>query len=336
MQELEQIKQIAERAKKELESISDKKTLEEFRLKYLSKKGAITQARASIGKLPADKRPEAGKIINTIAKEIQAAFKSKQEEIEKAKPAESIYDVTLPGIYPPLGRPHVIRQTIWEIEDIFSRMGFEIIDAPEVEDEWHNFIALNIPEDHPARDPLDNFYITEDVLLRSQTSTAQIRIMEKRRPPIRIVHCGRVYRPDTIDATHHMMFHQIECLYVDENVTMIDLKSTIEQFARVYFGPDVKTRFRPSYFPFTEPSAEVDMTCMLCGGKGCSGCSGGWIELGGCGMVDPEVLKAVGYDTEKYTGFAFGLGIERMVMRKHNIKDIRLFFENDIRFLRQF
>lgn len=336
MLDLEEIKRIAEQARKELGSVRDEKELEAFRLKYLGRKGLISIARSSIGKMPPELRPEAGKVINTVAEEINAAFRAKREELSPKDSRRDICDVTLPGYYPPLGRPHILRQTIWQIEEIFLRMGFEVIDAPELEDEWHNFIALNIPEDHPARDPLDNFYISDNVLLRSQTSTAQIRVMESRRPPIRVVHCGRVYRPDTIDATHHIMFHQIECLCVDEDITMIDLKSTIEQFAHAYFGESVKIRFRPSYFPFTEPSAEVDMTCMICKGKGCSSCSDGWIELGGCGMVDPEVFRAVGYDTEKYTGFAFGLGIERMAMRKHNISDIRLFFENDIRFLQQF
>ncbi len=336
MQDISEINDIAKQAREELKRISDVQELEQFRIKYLGRKGIFTQAKASIGRLPVEQRPEAGKIINKLAREIEEGFKNKQESLSETKSVGPIEDVTLPGVYPPLGRPHVITQTISELSEIFSRMGFEIIDAPEVEDEWHNFEALNIPLEHPARDPLDNFYISENILLRSQTSTAQIRIMEQRRPPLRVVHCGRVYRPDTIDATHHMMFHQIESLYIDKNVTMIDLKSTIDQFARAYFGADVKTRLRPSYFPFTEPSAEVDMTCMICHGKGCNSCSGGWLELGGCGMVDPNVLEAVGYDPNEVSGFAFGLGIERMVMRRHQIKDIRLFFENDIRFLSQF
>lgn len=338
MQDISELKGISQRAFYELGQISEPKLLDEFRIKYLGRKGIITQSKSIIGKLPKEQRPEAGQIINQIASEIENAFRKKQEQLGKDSKKSSVpkYDITLPGTYPEFGRPHVITQTIWELSDIFSRMGFEIIDAPEVEDEWHNFNALNIPDEHPARDPIDNFYIDEKTLLRSQTSTAQIRIMENRNPPVRVVHCGRVYRPDTIDATHHMMFHQIESLYIDENVTMIDLKSTIDQFARIYFGTDVKTRLRPSYFPFTEPSAEVDMTCMICHGKGCKGCSEGWMELGGCGMVDPNVLESVGYDSEKYTGFAFGLGIERMAMRRHQIKDIRLFFENDVRFLEQF
>ncbi len=336
MQDISEIIDIGRQAGEELEKISDAQALEQFRIKYLGKKGVFTQAKSSIGKLPKEQRPKAGKIINEVVGEIEREFKRKQSELSTVRGKGVIEDVTLPGIYPPLGRSHVITQTINELSEIFSKMGFEIIDAPEVEDEWHNFEALNIPPEHPARDPLDNFYISGNILLRSQTSTAQIRVMEKRKPPLRVVHCGRVYRPDTVDATHHMMFHQIESLYVDKDVTMIDLKSTIDQFARAYFGEEVKTRLRPSYFPFTEPSAEVDMTCMICHGEGCNSCSGGWLELGGCGMVDPNVLKAVGYDPEEVSGFAFGLGIERMVMRRHQIKDIRLFFENDIRFLSQF
>jgi len=333
---IEQIDRIGEQAVAELEAIDAADALEGWRIKYLGKKGSIYLARRSVGKLPPERRAEAGKAVNTVAHRVEQAFRQKKAQLaQQAEPAE-VYDVTLPGLRPMLGRPHVITQTIRQLCEIFGRMGFEVIDAPEVEDEWHNFVALNIPEEHPARDPLDNFYIEKDVLLRSQTSTSQIRVMEQRQPPIRVVHCGRCYRPDTIDATHHTMFHQIECLYVDTGVTMIDLKSTINQFAHAYFGPEVKTRLRPSYFPFTEPSAEVDMTCMLCHGKGCNSCSGGWMELGGCGMVDPAVFEAVGYDPDKYTGFAFGLGIERMAMRRHGITDIRLFFENDIRFLSQF
>ncbi len=327
-------------ALQELNAISDPKALEDFRVKYFGKKGLVTQARSAIGKSAPEERAGLGKVINEVATAVETAFKEKQAEIGSgAKVSGPLFDVTLPGTRAKTGRPHVLTQTVWEIEDIFGRMGFEVIDAPEVEDEWHNFQALNIPLEHPARDPLENFYITcadQNMLLRSQTSTAQIRAMEKRQPPVRIVTCGRVYRPDTIDATHHMMFHQIECLYVDKNVTMIDLKSTLDQFTGAYFGKGIKTRLRPSYFPFTEPSAEFDITCMICNGKGCNSCNGGWKEIGGCGMVDPNVLNAVGYDTEIYSGFAFGFGIERMAMRKHQIKDIRLFTENDVRFLQQF
>ena len=229
-----------------------------------------------------------------------------------------------------IGKPHVITQTINELLDIFGRMGFGVAYGPEVEDEWHNFVALNIPPEHPARDPLDNFYIEDHVLLRSQTSTIQIRVMEKTKPPIRVVAPGRVYRPDTVDATHMFMFHQLEALVVDEGVTMVDMKTTIEQFIHVFFGAETQWRFRPSFFPFTEPSAEVDL--LLTDKSGNSR----WVEMGGCGMVDPNVFDAVGIDSEKYTGWAFGFGIERLAMRKYEIPDIRWLTENDLRFLSQF
>jgi len=239
-------------------------------------------------------------------------------------------DVTLPGTPVRLGSSHIIMQTIDELLEIFGRMGFEVGYGPEVEDEYHNFVALNIDESHPARDPLDNFYIDDNTLLRSQTSTMQIRVMEHRQPPIRIVAPGRVYRPDSVDATHMYMFHQIEALVVDQGVSMVDLKTTIDQFIHAFFGTRVKWRFRPSFFPFTEPSGEVDVLM-----KGKDGTES-WVEMGGCGMVDPNVFDAVGYDSEKYTGWAFGFGIERLAMRKYGITDIRLFFENDLRFLQQF
>ena len=242
---------------------------------------------------------------------------------QAGKTAELI-DVTLPGIAPDIGRPHLITQTINELLELFGRMGFSVARGPEVEDEWHNFVALNIPPHHPARDPMDNFYIDDNILLRTQTSTIQIRVMEKTKPPIRVVAPGRVYRPDTVDATHMFMFYQLEALVVDEGVTMVDLKTTIDQFIHAFFGPDTKWRFRPSFFPFTEPSAEVDVLWTDRNGKE------NWVEMGGCGMVDPNVFDAVGIDSEKYTGWAFGFGIERLAMRKYGIDDIRLFFENDL------
>jgi phenylalanyl-tRNA synthetase alpha chain len=238
------------------------------------------------------------------------------------------FDFSLPGLRPRLGRKHPLTQTADELTDIFGRFGFSLATGPEVEDEWHNFDALNIPPSHPARDPADNFYVDSNTLLRSQTSTVQIRVMERQPPPVRVVAIGRVYRPDAIDATHSCMFHQVEGLYVDKHVTMADLKTMIRLFAASYLGRDVHIRFRPSFFPFTEPSVEVDMSWDVRGGK--------WVELGGAGMVDPNVFRAVGYDPEVISGFAFGLGIERMCMRRHGIHDIRLFYENDIRFLEQF
>jgi len=272
-------------------------------------------------------------LANTIKNEVKAAFDAQQSSLQqdrKSVAGQEFFDVTIPGEPVRLGSAHPITQTIDELLEIFGRMGFEIGYGPEIEDEYHNFIALNIDESHPARDPMDNFYIDEHTLLRPMTSTIQIREMERRKPPIRLVAPGRVYRPDAVDATHMYMFHQIEALVVDEGISMVDLKSTMDQFIQGYFGAGTQWRFRPSFFPFTEPSGEVDM--LLRGKDG----SGRWVEMGGCGMVDPNVFDAVGYDKEKYTGWAFGFGIERLVMRKYGITDIRLLYENDLRFLKQF
>jgi phenylalanyl-tRNA synthetase alpha chain len=328
---LEQFEQIGRDALAELKKVVDLNVLEEFRIKYLGRKGRVTQLLSQIGKLPAEQKPKAGQIANKIRDDISKAF----EEIKNAlqaqqqKPQELI-DVTLPGIPVRIGKAHVITQTLNDLLEIFGRMGFGVAYGPEVEDEWHNFIALNIGPEHPARDPADNFYIDRNILLRSQTSTIQIRVMERTKPPIRVVAPGRVYRPDTVDATHMYMFHQLEALVVDEGVSMADMKTTIEQFIHTYFGPETKWRFRPSFFPFTEPSAEVDLLLRDKAGKET------WVEMGGCGMVDPNVFDAVGIDSEKYTGWAFGFGIERLAMRKYGITDIRLLFENDLRFLDQF
>jgi phenylalanyl-tRNA synthetase alpha chain len=328
---LEQFETIRQRALEDLKKITSKETLEQFRLKYLSRKGEVTQLLGMIGKAPAELKPKAGELANKIKNEVTQAFESMQSEFAKAtqKKVEQLVDVTVPGIPVEVGRPHIINQTVDELLEIFGRMGFGIAYGPEVEDEWHNFIALNIPREHPARDPLDNFYINNNMLLRSQTSTIQIRVMENRKPPIRVVAPGRVYRPDTVDATHMFMFHQIEALVVDEGVSMVDMKSTIQQFIHVFFGQDVEWRLRPSFFPFTEPSAEVDLLWVDKNGNR------SWMEVGGCGMVDPNVFKAVGIDNEKYTGWAFGFGIERLAMRKFGITDIRMLYENDLRFLRQ-
>ncbi|NLF32406.1 MAG: phenylalanine--tRNA ligase subunit alpha, partial [Planctomycetes bacterium] len=276
-------------------------------------------------------KPAAGKRANEVKNAIQALYDGARASVGAAgKAVKSVTDVTLPGADLRIGRPHILTQTIHEITEVLGRMGFDVAYGPEVEDEWHNFIALNIPVSHPARDPLDNFYITPGVLLRSMTSTIQARVMEKSRPPIRVTAVGRCYRPDTVDATHHFMFHQVEGLYVDRGVSMADLITCLDQFCKAYFGHEVQTRLRPSFFPFTEPSAEVDMLFHRPNG------TTEWVELGGCGMVDPNVLAACDIDPEEFTGFAFGLGIERMVMRKHGIPDIRLFTENDVRFLSQF
>jgi phenylalanyl-tRNA synthetase alpha chain len=328
---LEQFEQAAGQALAELEQVRDLKTLEDFRIKYLGRKGLILQLLSEVGRLPREEKPRAGQLANRAKNEVTAAFEHRRKALEEAqKQKRELVDVTVPGIPPLLGKPHVITQTISELLDIFGRMGFGVAYGPEVEDEWHNFVALNIPPEHPARDPLDNFYIEDNVLLRSQTSTIQIRVMEKTKPPIRVVAPGRVYRPDTVDATHMFMFHQLEALVVDEGVTMVDMKTTIEQFIHVFFGADTQWRFRPSFFPFTEPSAEVDL--LLTDKTG----NARWVEMGGCGMVDPNVFDAVGIDSEKYTGWAFGFGIERLAMRKYEIPDIRWLTENDLRFLSQF
>jgi len=290
------------------------------------------QLLSKLGGLPAEERPTAGQLANKIKRDVTEAFERLKASLTESDRAgrKQFVDVTLPGIRPLAGKPHVITQTINELLEIFGRMGFAVAYGPEVEDEWHNFVALNIGPEHPARDPADNFYINENTLLRSQTSTIQIRVMEKQKPPIRVVAPGRVYRPDTVDATHMFMFHQLEALVVDEGVTMVDMKSTIDQFIHTFLGPQARWRFRPSFFPFTEPSAEVDL--LLTDRSGAEA----WVEMGGCGMVDPNVFDAVGIDSEKYTGWAFGFGIERLAMRKYGITDIRLFYENDLRFLGQF
>ncbi|HVJ80770.1 MAG TPA: phenylalanine--tRNA ligase subunit alpha [Planctomycetia bacterium] len=301
--------------------------LDDAKSRFLSQKGEFRQLQSLLGKLPGADKPAFGKVFNEARTEVETAWESARESSGPAKPTGPAFDV-LPGIAPPLGARHPLARTIDDIASIFGKMGFALADGPEVEDVFHNFVALNIPEDHPARDPRDNFYIDEGRLLRSQTSTVQIRVMQNQPPPIRVISVGRVYRPDVMDATHSMMFHQVEGLYVDEGVTLADLKTVLRTFTRAYFGPEVIIRFRPSIFPFTEPSIEVDMSWDSTGSK--------WVELGGAGMVDPNVLEAVKIDPEKYTGFAFGLGVERMAMRRYGVSDIRDFFHSDVRFLRQF
>jgi len=338
---LDELQQLQAEAQAELDAVRTSDDLEAWRVRYLGAKGAIKAVMQRLKEVPPDQKPAVGKAANQLKNALQAAFDERLAAARGTRDATSapLIDVTLPGRRPLLGHLHVITQTINEICDIFGRMGFTVAYGPEVEDEWHNFEALNTPASHPARDPLDNFYIDQKTFLRSQTSSVQIRVMESQDPPVRIIAPGRTYRPDTVDATHYFMFHQVEGLYVDEGVSMSDLKTCLDQFCKAYFGHDVATRFRPHFFPFTEPSAEVDMSCPVCSGAAdnCAVCKGsGWIELGGCGMVHPNVLEAVNYDSEKYTGYAFGMGIERMVMQKHNIPDIRLLFESDVRFLHQF
>ncbi|MBT3200341.1 MAG: phenylalanine--tRNA ligase subunit alpha [Phycisphaerales bacterium] len=331
---LDDIKDLRATATEALGKVDIADTLEAWRIKYLGTKGLVKAAMQSLRNAPREEKPALGQAANQLKVALTEAFEAQKKKLgslgSKAKKTAPKLDVTLPGNRPKIGHAHIISQTVSEICEICARMGFEVAYGPEVEDELHNFIDLNIPESHPARDPLDNFYLYPGAMLRSQTSTVQIRVMENTEPPVRIIAPGRVYRPDTVDATHSFMFHQVEGLYVDEGVTMSDLKTTLDQFCKAYFGHEVETRFRPSFFPFTEPSAEIDVLFHYKDG------STRWIELGGCGMVDPNVLKAVNYDPEKYTGFAFGLGIERMVMRRHNIPDIRFLYESDVRFLHQF
>lgn len=329
---LEDLAQLHAQGLAELDAAGGPEPLEAWRIKYLGAKGALKAMMPRLKDVPKDQKPAVGAKLNEVKNALESAFEARKAAVGAAAPAAGpIVDVTEPGLPMGLGRRHVLSRTIDEISEIFARMGFSVATGPEVEDEWHNFTALNIPEDHPAREPTDNFYMggEGDLLLRSQTSTVQIRTMEKTPPPLKVITCGRVYRPDTHDATHYSMFHQIEGLCVDRGVSMADLKTTLFQFAKAYFGEGAEVRMRPSFFPFTEPSAEVDMKMKIKGEYK-------WVELGGCGMVDPNVFQAVGYDPEAWTGFAFGLGIERIAMRKYGISDIRWLFENDARFLRQF
>lgn len=308
---------------------ADSAAVESARIEFLGlKQGRLKSAQERLKSLEPAARKPYGQRFNGVKQALEAAWDAAKSRCERPTPTRAdAIDVTLPGTPPRLGHRHPLTQTADELIDIFGRFGFAVARGPEVEDVRHNFDALNIPPVHPARDPLDNFYLSEGTMLRSQTSTVQIRVMESQPPPVRVIAIGRVYRPDTVDATHSFMFHQIEGLMVDRGVTMADLKSVLRLFARSYLGEDVKIRFRPSFFPFTEPSVEVDM--LWHGGDR-------WVEMGGAGMVDPNVFRAVGYDPEKYTGFAFGLGIERLCMRRHGIDDIRLLYQNDARFLAQF
>jgi len=303
--------------------------LETWRVTYLGSKGRLKGVMPFMKDVPKEEKPEVGKRLNEVKNALESAFDTRKGELSRSTSARHPMDVTEPGKDVALGRRHIITKTIDGITEVFSKMGFSVAYGPEVEDEHHNFNALNIPYDHPARDPIDNFFMGNDRMLRSQTSTVQIRVMESTPPPIKIIAVGRVYRPDTHDATHFSMFHQCEGLLVAPKVSMVDLKTTLFQFAKSYFGEEAEVRFRPSFFPFTEPSAEVDMKMKIKG-------KWQWVEIGGCGLVDPNVFEQVGYDNDKWQGYAFGLGIERVAMLKYGIQDIRWLFENDARFLRQF
>lgn len=315
--------------------------LEQYRLTYLSRNGKLNTLFAEFKQVPAEDKKAVGQALNLLKNALEGKFKEAQEALENAGPsaAASDIDLTLPSIPNTIGGRHPISIVREQINGIFKRLGFNISEGPEIEDDWHNFGALNFPENHPAREMQDTFFIAKDpdFLLRTHTSTVQVRLMEKQQPPIRSIMPGRVYRNEAISARAHCLFHQVEGLYIDKGVSMKDLKQTLYFFVREMFGQDISIRFRPSFFPFTEPSAEMDITCLICKGKGCNICKySGWVEIGGSGMVHPNVLRASGIDPEVYTGFAFGMGLERMTMLKYGVKDLRLFTENDVRFLKQF
>lgn len=325
----------------ELQEARDMQTLENIRVKFLGKKGELTAILKQMGKLSAEERPVIGQMANEIRAFIEDRISTRtaqlKNELMQQKLKDEKLDVTLPGKRHPLGKKHPLNLVLDEIEEIFLGMGFSIATGPEVELDYYNFEALNMPKDHPARDTQDTFYVSDNVVLRTQTSPMQVRVMEKQKPPIRIIAPGRVYRSDAVDATHSPLFHQIEGLVVDKGITMADLKGTLEIFVKRLYGEDSVVRFRPHHFPFTEPSAELDCMCFNCHGEGCRLCKGeGWIEILGCGMVHPKVLSNCGIDPEVYSGFAFGMGLERLVMRRFNIDDMRLLYENDLRFLNQF
>lgn len=335
------IKEIKKKIVFELNKVKDLKDIEKLRVEYLGRKGVVTLLLRKLGMLSPEERPKAGQLLNETKREIEELLKTQELEIEKLDKEKRLQvegiDITLPGRKINKGTIHPINLVLKEAEEIFLSLGFKIEEGPEVELDYYNFVALNFPKDHPARDDQDSFYINREILLRTHTSPVEIRVMEKQPPPIRIIAMGKCYRRDAADSTHSPMFHQIEGLAVDKDITFGDLKGVLTVFVHKMFGKDRKVRFRPGFFPFTEPSAEVDVSCLLCQGKGCSACGySGWLEIMGAGETDPEVFKMVGYDPEKYSGFAFGMGAERIAMLKYGINDIRLFFENDLRFLKQF
>ncbi|WP_106478263.1 phenylalanine--tRNA ligase subunit alpha [Phytohalomonas tamaricis] len=338
---MEHLSSLVSEARAVIEAANDMQSLDDVRVRYLGKKGEITALLKGLGKLPAEERPAAGEAINQAKQQLTAELETRRSKLEdealNARLAAERIDVTLPGRGEMPGGLHPVTNTLSRIENFFTHIGYDVAEGPEVEDDYHNFEALNIPAHHPARAMHDTFYFDARHLLRTHTSPVQIRTMEKGNPPIRIVCPGRVYRCDS-DLTHSPMFHQVEGLFVDENVSFADLKGTIEEFLKAFFERDeLDVRFRPSYFPFTEPSAEVDIQCVMCSGEGCRVCSHtGWLEVMGCGMVHPEVFRYVGIDPERYSGFAFGMGGERLAMLRYGVNDLRLFFDNDLRFLRQF
>lgn len=337
----EQLEQIKKRALEQIENSDALEKLNDVRVNILGKKGELTAVLKSMKDVAAEERPKVGQMVNETREEIEkvldAAINKMEAAAREAKMKAEVIDVTLPAKKNAVGHKHPNTIAMEEVERIFIGMGYEVVEGPEVEKDYYNFEALNIPADHPAKDEQDTFYITGDILLRSQTSSVQVREMEKGKPPIRVLAPGRVFRADEVDATHSPSFHQIEGLVIDKNITFADLKGTLEEFARELFGDATKVKFRPHHFPFTEPSAEMDVTCFKCGGSGCRFCKGsGWIEILGCGMVHPHVLEMSGINPEEYTGFAFGVGLERIALLKYEIDDMRLLYENDIRFLNQF
>ena len=336
-----ELNQLVEAAEQAINQAADLKSLDDIRVAYLGKKGSITERMKSLGKLPKEEKPAAGQAINVAKQAVQKSLEARKETLNnaelEAKLSSETIDVTLPGRGQHAGGLHPVTRTMERIEELFSQMGFEVATGPEIEDEFHNFEALNIPETHPARAMHDTFYFPDGRLLRTHTSPVQVRTMKEKAPPLRVIAPGRVYRCDS-DITHTPMFHQVEGFMVDENVSFTDLKAILIDFLQKFFEQEnLSVRFRPSYFPFTEPSAEADIECVMCGGEGCRVCSHtGWLEVLGCGMVHPNVLKSVDIDKEKYIGFAFGMGVERLAMLRYGVNDLRLFFENDLRFLKQF
>ncbi|MGB9698496.1 MAG: phenylalanine--tRNA ligase subunit alpha [Thermodesulfobacteriota bacterium] len=336
----ERLRKMEEEAFQELKNSSGEAQIQMLRTKYLGRKGLLTQFLRDMGKIPAAERPLLGRLANELKVRLEEAIEKALEDERQRQKVEKLrkeeIDISLPGRKPTLGSMHLLTQVTYEIVSIFERLGFEVSEGPEVELDYYNFEALNFPKDHPARDMQDTFYFSSNVVLRTHTSPVQVRTMEKRTPPLRIIAPGKVYRHDS-DPTHSPMFHQVEGFVVDRNISFADLKGTLTFFVQQFYGPEVKMRFRPSFFPFTEPSAEVDIQCVICQGEGCSVCKkSGWLEILGSGMIDPEVFRFVGYDPEVYTGFAFGLGVERIAMLQVGLGDIRVFFENNLQFLKQF
>ncbi len=335
------LREIRERVLKNIEEAKASSSLEQIRVGALGKKGELTGLLRGMGKLPPEERPKMGQLVNDVRAALEAKLEERAAELaereKQARLAAETIDVTLPGPERGAGSLHPMNIVLSKMVDIFVGMGYEVVDGPEVEYDHYNFELLNVPKNHPARDAQDTFYVEDNIVLRSQTSPVQARVMTTRKPPIRIISPGRVYRADEADATHSPVFHQMEGLVIDENITMGDLKGTLDEFARQMLGQGIQTRFRPSFFPFTEPSAEVDLTCANCKGEGCRMCKGtGWIEVLGAGMVNPKVLEMCGIDSTKYSGFAFGMGVERMTLLKYNIPNLRYLYENDLRFLTQY